>query len=202
MRVWRLLSWSFGVPVSGQALFSFMVVSNDNTVLIKLLENLELNHFLTIKNNSLIHSDQTVPEYLESLKGTQFRNTIISEENENLFNAMKAGARGYLLKSADLDRLITAIREVAAGDVIITPKMASRLINGFEPGSRHQVDKEPNEWSLRDKQVIQLVAQGGSIKEIGAELLVSETTVKAQIRTILEKFQVKDSPRTAVLATV
>ena len=178
------------------------MVSNDNTVLIKLLENLELNHFLTIKNNSLIHSDQTVPEYLESLKGTQFRNTIISEENENLFNAMKAGARGYLLKSADLDRLITAIREVAAGDVIITPKMASRLMNGFEPGSRHQVDKEPNEWSLRDKQVIQLVAQGGSIKEIGAELLVSETTVKAQIRTILEKFQVKDSPRTAVLATV
>ena len=126
----------------------------------------------------------------------------VSEENENLFNAMKAGARGYLLKSADLDRLITAIREVAAGDVIITPKMASRLMNGFEPGSRHQVDKEPNEWSLRDKQVIQLVAQGSSIKEIGAELLVSETTVKAQLRTILEKFQVKDSPRAAVLTTV
>jgi two-component system NarL family response regulator len=126
----------------------------------------------------------------------------VSEENENLFKAMKAGARGYLLKSADLDHLITVIREVAAGDVIITPKMASRLMNDFEPGRGHQVDKEANEWSLRDKQVIQLVAQGSSIKEIGAELLVSETTVKAQLRTILEKFQIKDRPRAAVLTTV
>jgi len=124
----------------------------------------------------------------------------VSDEDDDLFAAMEAGARGYLLKSAELDKLISAIKVVASGDVIITPVMAARLINELKTGGKHRTDEEFNELSPREKQVTQLVAQGSSNKEIAAALTISETTVKAHLRAILEKLHVKNRAQAAAKA--
>ena len=124
----------------------------------------------------------------------------VSDENDDLFAAMEAGARGYLLKSAELEGLISAIKVVAAGDVIITPVMAARLMNELRQGGRHRADEDFNELSPREKKVMQLVAQGSSNKEIAAALSISETTVKAHLRAILEKLHVKNRAQAAAKA--
>jgi two-component system NarL family response regulator len=136
----------------------------------------------------------------------------VSDESEDLFACMEAGARGYLLKSAELDGLVAAIRVVATGDVIITPGMATRLLNELKQGARRQSqapapvatmssDDSSDALSLREKQVMQLVVQGASNKEIAAKLFISETTVKAHLRTILEKLQVKNRAEAVAKAT-
>jgi two-component system NarL family response regulator len=124
----------------------------------------------------------------------------VSDDNDDLFAAMEAGARGYILKSAELDGLITAIKVVAGGDVIITPVMAARLMNELRQGGRHRADEEFNELSPREKKVMQLVAEGSSNKEIAAALSISETTVKAHLRSILEKLHVKNRAQAAAKA--
>jgi DNA-binding NarL/FixJ family response regulator len=124
----------------------------------------------------------------------------VSDENDDLFAAMEAGARGYLLKSAELDGLVSAIKVVAGGDVIITPVMAARLMNELKLGGKHRADEEFNELSPRERKVMQLVAQGASNKEIAASLTISETTVKAHLRAILEKLHVKNRAQAAAKA--
>ncbi len=124
----------------------------------------------------------------------------VSDENDDLFAAMEAGARGYLLKSAELDSLVSAIKVVAAGDVIITPVMAARLMNELKLGGKHRAEDDFNELSPREKRVMQLVAQGSSNKEIAATLSISETTVKAHLRAILEKLHVKNRAQAAAKA--
>jgi DNA-binding NarL/FixJ family response regulator len=125
----------------------------------------------------------------------------VSDRDDDLFAAMKAGAKGYLLKDAELDSLITAIKVVASGDVIITPAMAARLINEVKQGNMHQGNEKMNGLSVRERQVMQLVVQGDSNKDIAAKLFISETTVKAHLRTILEKLQVKNRAQAAALVT-
>ncbi|MFH1639862.1 MAG: response regulator transcription factor [Chloroflexota bacterium] len=124
----------------------------------------------------------------------------VSDEDDDLFSAIEAGARGYLLKSSDLDGLISAIRVVAAGDVIITPTMAVKLMNELRQGNKHRNNEELNVLSPRERQVTQLVATGASNKEIAAGLSISETTVKAHLRSILEKLHVKNRAQAAAKA--
>lgn len=125
----------------------------------------------------------------------------VSDKDEDLFAAMEAGARGYLLKDAAIEGLITAIKVVAAGDVIITPTMAARLVNEIRQGNKDHSSEKLNELSPRERQVMQLVARGASNKEIATELFISETTVKSHLRTILEKLQVKNRAQAVALVT-
>ncbi len=120
----------------------------------------------------------------------------VSDKNEDLLAAIKAGARGYLLKSVSLRELIDSIRLVAQGEAIISPAMAGRLLDEFR-----QADKELGEQlSLREQEVLQLVAQGYSNKEIANQLFISETTVKAHLRTILQKLHARNRTEAVALA--
>jgi two-component system NarL family response regulator len=137
----------------------------------------------------------------EALPNSKVLVLTVSDRDDDLFAAMKAGAKGYLLKDAELDSLITAIKVVASGDVIITPAMAARLINEVKQGNMHPSNDKMNGLSVRERQVMQLVVQGDSNKDIAARLFISETTVKAHLRTILEKLQVKNRAQAAALVT-
>ena len=124
----------------------------------------------------------------------------VSEEENDLFNAIKAGAKGYLLKNVSLQELIDSIRLVASGEAIIAPSMAVRLLNEFRQAEIDRAGKALSELTDREKEVLQQITNGSSNKEIAAKLYISETTVKAHLRSILEKLHVRNRAQAAALA--
>ncbi len=123
----------------------------------------------------------------------------VSDKDEHLFASIKAGAHGYLLKNAQRAELIEAIRRVCAGEAIIAPAMAVRLIEEFSTLSQ---PSEPEAEGLTDREieVLRLVAQGLGNKQIAAELSLSEHTVKTHLRHILDKLHLRSRAQAAAYA--
>jgi two-component system NarL family response regulator len=124
----------------------------------------------------------------------------VSEERRDLFTAIKAGAKGYLLKSVGLEELVNAVRLVANGEAIVSPFMAVMLLDEFKQTSGDKAKKEVSELSPRESEILKLVARGATNGEIAAQLFISETTVKAHLRSILEKLQVKNRAQAVAYA--
>jgi two-component system NarL family response regulator len=124
----------------------------------------------------------------------------VSSKDEDLFAAVKAGARGYLLKNVSLRELIDSIRLVAQGEAIVSPAMAGRLLDEFKEADKAHPHRELGRLSQREQEVLKLVAQGASNREIGTRLFISETTVKAHLRTILEKLHAHNRAEAVALA--
>jgi DNA-binding NarL/FixJ family response regulator len=116
----------------------------------------------------------------------------VSERNGDVFEAMQAGARGYLLKHVDVEQLVTAIKVVALGDVIISQAIASKLIDYLRPTSEPIETNGAPALSIRELEVLRLVAGGASNSEIADQLSIAEATVKAHLRNIMDKMQVKN----------
>ena len=134
----------------------------------------------------------------------------ISEDEHDLYAAIRAGARGYLLKNASSAELIEGIRRVYAKEAILTPGMAAKLLNEFASISPapmpldHADDRDDVNAGVlteREREVLQWVARGLTNKEIGAQLSLSPHTIKAHIRTILEKLHVRSRAEAAAWAT-
>ena len=112
----------------------------------------------------------------------------VSDEEGDLYEAIKAGASGYLLKEISIDEVADAIRSVSAGQSRISPSMASKLLTEFAAMSKradHQLP--PPKLTDREMEVLRLVAQGLNNRDIARGLFISENTVKNHIRNILEK---------------
>jgi DNA-binding NarL/FixJ family response regulator len=116
----------------------------------------------------------------------------VSERNGDVFEAMQAGARGYLLKYVDTDELVAAIKSVAMGNVIISQTIASTLIDYLRPTSEPSETNGTPTLSMRELEVLRLVAAGASNGEIADKLSICEATVKAHLRNIMDKLQVKN----------
>lgn len=123
----------------------------------------------------------------------------VSEKDEHLFASIKAGAHGYLLKNAQRAELIEAIRRVCAGEAIVAPAMAVRLIEEFSSLSQ-PAEPETDGLTDREIEVLHLVAQGLSNKQIAAELSLSEHTVKTHLRHILDKLHLRSRTQAAAYA--
>lgn len=120
--------------------------------------------------------------------------------DEYVFDGIKAGARGYLLKDTPADELLAAIRRVHAGESIIQPSVASRLIAEF---SRRQGEPQQPEYepiSERERDVLRLLADGQSNRAIAARLALAEGTVKNYVSTILDKLHAANRTHAARLA--
>jgi DNA-binding NarL/FixJ family response regulator len=118
----------------------------------------------------------------------------ISDEEVDLYDAIKAGAMGYLLKEISIEEVATAIRAVHGGQSLISPSMASKLISEFA-SMRRGDDRSatgvpvPPRLTERELEVLKLVAKGLANRDIAKQLFISENTVKNHIRNILEKLQ-------------
>lgn len=128
----------------------------------------------------------------------------ISDSESDLFAAMKFGARGYILKNTEPEELIHAILHIARGGVLVSPLMATKLLTEFKD-LKVVVEKEPEEkagahLSPREMEVLQLVANGASNKEIGDSLFISENTVKTHLRSIMEKLHLANRSQAAAYA--
>jgi DNA-binding NarL/FixJ family response regulator len=121
--------------------------------------------------------------------------------DEYVYEALRAGASGFVLKDDSPEQLIAAIRTVAAGDALLSPTITKRVIERFTRMPRPaQPPKELEELSDRERDVFRLMARGLSNAEIGRELFISETTVKTHITHILQKLQLRDRVQAVVLA--
>ncbi len=126
----------------------------------------------------------------EAVPSTKIIILTVSDEEADLYEAVKSGASGYLLKDSSIEEVAQAIRVVADGQSLISPSMAIKLIDEFKQMSRPERDTGPAlRLTERELDVLRLVAQGLSNKEIAARLFISENTVKNHVRNMLEKLQ-------------
>lgn len=122
----------------------------------------------------------------------------VSDRKADFIGALKAGARGYLLKSMDSREVLAAIRRVADGEAVLPPKLAARLLDEIvEPAPP---DPHPEELTEREMEVLTQLAQGLGNKEIAAALNISENTVKTHVRNILAKLGVRSRTEAATHA--
>jgi DNA-binding NarL/FixJ family response regulator len=122
--------------------------------------------------------------------------------NEYVYEALRAGASGFLLKDVPAEQLINGILVVARGEALLAPSITRRLIEEFaknQPVER-ATPKEVEELTAREMEVFKLIARGMSNAEVAAELIVSETTVKTHVARILMKLHLRDRVQAVVYA--
>jgi DNA-binding NarL/FixJ family response regulator len=116
----------------------------------------------------------------------------VSDLEEDLYDAVRAGVNGYLLKEVAIEEVANAVRAVAAGHSLVSPSMASKLFSEFNALAQRAEERQralSPRLTERELEVLRLVAKGLSNREIGKELYIAENTVKNHVRNILEKLQ-------------
>ena len=120
--------------------------------------------------------------------------------DEYVYEALRSGASGFVLKDEPPEQLLAAIRTVAAGDALLSPSVTMRVIKQFARKPRPAPPKEFDELTSREQEVFRLIADGLSNVEIGQQLYISDTTVKTHITHILQKLGLRDRVQAVVLA--
>jgi len=120
--------------------------------------------------------------------------------DEYVFEALSAGASGFVLKDDPPEQLIAAVRTVAAGDALLSPAITKKVISQFTRTARPDPPKGLDELTAREREILRLIATGLSNAEIGAELYISDTTVKTHVTHILQKLCLRDRVQAVVMA--
>jgi DNA-binding NarL/FixJ family response regulator len=122
------------------------------------------------------------------------------EDDDSVFSAMRAGARGYVLKGADPSQILKVLRAVAGGEAYFGPEIAKRLMDFFSAPKPASPEQALPELTSREVEILDLIAQGHSNAKIAARLFVSPNTVRNHISHIFTKLQVVDRAQAIVRA--
>ena len=150
-----------------------------------------------------------VPALQEAAPHARILMLTVSEDENDLAAALRAGAAGYLLKTIEGDALIHAIQRAVDGESVIAPEMTSKLVAAYR-GASAGVQPQPavgqqasalDSLSPREREILRCIAQGASNKEIGRDLGIAETTVKIHVQHVLRKLNVSTRVHAAVIAT-
>ena len=120
--------------------------------------------------------------------------------DEYVYDALQAGASGFVLKDDPPEQLLAAIRTVAEGQALLSPAVTKRVIREFTRIHRPVAPKGLDDLTEREREVLSLIAEGRSNAEIGEALFISETTVKTHVTHVLQKLDVRDRVQAVVLA--
>jgi two-component system nitrate/nitrite response regulator NarL len=146
-----------------------------------------------------------LPALREAAPGAHILMLTVSEDEQDLGNALRAGARGYVLKTAEGDELAEAIRRTARGESVVSPDMTGKLVNAFRavnepPPAAPEAAADPlAALSPREQEILRFIAQGASNKVIARELDIAETTVKIHVQHILRKLNLSSRVQAAVV---
>jgi DNA-binding NarL/FixJ family response regulator len=143
---------------------------------------------------------QATRRILESDNGARILILTTFDLDEYVYEALRVGASGFVLKDDSPEQLIAAIRTVANGDALLSPTITKRVIQKFARMPRPAPPRELGDLSDREQDVFRLMARGLSNGEIADELYISETTVKTHVTHILQKLNLRDRVQAVVLA--
>jgi DNA-binding NarL/FixJ family response regulator len=127
----------------------------------------------------------------------------VSEDDHDLFEAVKSGAEGYLLKGMSEEELGSTLGKIAAGEPALSPALAAKILDEFARMAREGTGKPPgleDELTDREREVLRLVADGATNREIGSQLFISEHTVSFHMKNILAKLHLKNRAQAAAFA--
>lgn len=144
---------------------------------------------------------QTIPLLREQVPSAQIIMLTVSEDAEDLLEALRAGARGYLLKNIETDFLVESIRRAALGESVMSIQMTGKLADAMRLSTKENVvSSNPEKLSRREKEIIIMLAKGASNKQIARALDVAESTVKIHVQGILRKLNLASRVQAAVYA--
>lgn len=124
---------------------------------------------------------------------TRFLALSVSDAAEDVIGVIRAGARGYVTKSIKAEELVDAIRRVADGDAVFSPRLAGFVLDAFAGGiDIASVDEDLDRLSTREREVLRLIARGYAYKEIAKELFISIKTVETHVSSVLRKLQLSN----------
>jgi len=123
------------------------------------------------------------------------------ERDDYVFEALRAGASGFLLKNAPSEELVHAVRVVAAGDALLAPSVTRKVIEGFIRRPAHRSNEvELRRLTERETEILQLLATGKSNSELAAHLFVGEGTIKTHVSSVLTKLGIRDRMQAVIFA--
>jgi NarL family two-component system response regulator LiaR len=138
---------------------------------------------------------EMIRQVLRDQKDTHIVVLTANQQEQQLFAAIRAGARGYLPKSADITEVLEAIRAVAYGEALISPELAVQLLEEFA-----RLSVQETGLTARERDILNAIVKGDSNREIAKQLGLSEKTVKNYVSDILSKLHVRDRTEAAVYA--
>jgi len=136
---------------------------------------------------------EVIKQVHSTMPDAKFLAVSVSDAAEDVIGVIRAGARGYVTKSISGDQLIDAIRRVADGDAVFSPRLAGFVLDAFS-GSINvaSVDSELDRLSQREREVMRLIARGYAYKEVARELFISIKTVETHVSSVLRKLQLSN----------
>jgi DNA-binding NarL/FixJ family response regulator len=123
---------------------------------------------------------------------TRFLALSVSDAADDVIGVIRAGARGYVTKSISGAELADAVRRVAGGDAVFSPRLAGFVLDAFSTGDTPVVDAEVDLLTAREREVLRLIARGYAYKEVAKELFISGKTVETHVSSVLRKLQLSN----------
>jgi DNA-binding NarL/FixJ family response regulator len=191
----RLLVYALSHLVEAEADMAVSGIYNDGDSLLHGLEKDPANVVLMDPMGLTSMGMEIVRQVIASYPTSHVVILTANQQEQQLFAAVRAGARGYLSKSADITEVLDAVRAVAYGEALISPELAVRLLDEFARLSQLQTG-----LTARERDILNAIVRGDSNREIAHKLGLSEKTVKNYVSEILSKLGVRDRTEAAVYA--
>lgn len=184
--------------------FEIVGEASDGLEGVKLAEQLKPDLVLLDLDMPVMSGTEALAQMLASNRELPVVMLTVSEDAEDLKEAFVLGARGYLVKNIDAEYLVNSVRQVVAGESVMSPEMTSKFVNGIRakhlslmPEVRPETVKSLTE---RERQILGCLAQGASNREMANLLNMSESTVKAHLQRIMRRFDFSSRVQAAVFA--
>ena len=190
--------------LSRQADFEIVGEASDGLEGVKLAEQLKPDLVLLDLDMPVMNGTEALAQMLAANRELPVVMLTVSEDAEDLKEAFVLGARGYLVKNIDAEYLVNGVRQVVAGESVMSPEMTSKFVNGIRakhlslmPEVRPETVKSLTE---RERQILGCLAQGASNRDMANLLNMSESTVKAHLQRIMRRFDFTSRVQAAVFA--